>query len=171
MSDLDFIFRLAETLGPSRADIILVGGWAHRLMSLHPLATRAIEALTTRDVDLLIEPGADGLAARLQSAGFEQHMKMGDERPPVSHYQQKDNPGWFREHPARTLTPHRVSAASCLAKMIIKEITSVLTEMTAATDAVLGAVQVARSTGRPNAPLPGQISATLTGALRRYLSL
>ena len=265
MNDLDFIFRLVDTLGPSRADVIIVGGWAHRLMPLHPLATRALDVLTTRDVDLLIEPGAAGLGERLRSAGFEQHMKMGDERPPISHYLQKENPGAPVEFialekrtrkgtaPTREISgvsaqtirglelllvepwsialsdPERTAAspleiripnpisfaahklliarkrpekakrdkdvlyaydtlsifagqdavlAQCgvsvragFSRDQLKHITSILTDMTSATDAVQGAVQVARATGRPNTPLAGQISATLTGALRRYLSL
>ena len=64
-----------------------------------------------------------------------------------------------------------VSVRAGFSRDQLKRITSILADMTSATDAVQGAVQVARATGRPNMPLAGQISATLTGALRRYLSL
>ncbi len=109
MNDLEFIYQLLETLGPSRADIMIVGGWAHRLMSLHPLATRTLDVLTTKDVDLLIEPGVEGLGERLRDAGFEQRMR-GDDRPPISDYLQKSNPGApvefiAVERPSRTEQP------------------------------------------------------------------
>lgn len=44
--------RLILALGPYRSDVVLIGGWAHRLFRLHPLSQLVdFPPLLTQDVD------------------------------------------------------------------------------------------------------------------------
>ncbi len=53
MNDLAAFSRLLEALAPWRAQIVLAGGWAHRIHRLHPLAgAPSYQPLLTRDMDI-----------------------------------------------------------------------------------------------------------------------
>ena len=82
--------RLLAALEPWLDQIVIVGGWAHRLYRLHPYA-QALDypPLSTLDADvamsstLMIEE--QGIHARLLAFGFEEEF-FGDNRPPATHY-------------------------------------------------------------------------------------
>jgi hypothetical protein len=81
--------RLIDALRPWLPRLVVVGGWAHRLHRLHPLANPPLYLpLRTRDADLAfsMDAGLDGdVRWALREAGFsEEHF--GDDNPPVTHY-------------------------------------------------------------------------------------
>jgi hypothetical protein len=83
--------RLITALGPYRDHLVVIGGWAHRLSRLHPLAQPVeFPPLFTQDVDLAIGTGipqeAEVLRTRLLDAGFTERF-LGEDRPPITHYQ------------------------------------------------------------------------------------
>jgi len=76
---------------PYRADLILIGGWAHRLSRLHDLSQPLdFEALGTQDVDVAIPakvpPQEDDLG-KLYVRPDSRNVFLGEENPPVTHYQ------------------------------------------------------------------------------------
>lgn len=89
MEDLGNFARLVEAVRPWLTDLVIVGGWAHRLHRFHPLATsQQYQPLRTRDVDLafsLKAPIEGDLRAALNQAGFEEKLS-GEDTPPVTHY-------------------------------------------------------------------------------------
>jgi hypothetical protein len=82
--------KAIDALRPWRDNVVIVGGWAHRLHRLHPAATvPSYGAVVTRDADVAFDSagGLQGdIAAALQQAGFEKVLK-GEHVPPVSHFQ------------------------------------------------------------------------------------
>lgn len=101
MNDLDALARLIDALRPWLGDLVVVGGWAHRLHRLHPLAhSPSYEALRTNDVDLAFGLGAtlDGdIGSTLKAAGFHEELS-GDHEPPVSQYTLgTENRGFYAE--------------------------------------------------------------------------
>ena len=83
--------RLIHALRPYRGDLVLLGGWAHRLSRLHPLAQPVdFPPLFTQDVDLAITKrvtlGEEDLRKLLLEAGFAEKF-LGKDQPPVAHYQ------------------------------------------------------------------------------------
>jgi hypothetical protein len=89
MEDLANFARLIEAIRPWLIHVVIVGGWAHRLHRLHPLATvQKYQPLRTRDVDLafsLNAPLEGDLRAALDKAGFREELS-GEDTPPVTHY-------------------------------------------------------------------------------------
>lgn len=88
--DVQNFNRLIEALRPWLDDIVIAGGWAHRLHRHHPLAQVPDYApLMTEDTDVALptapRPGASDLRERLRAHGFQEQF-FGDERPPVTHY-------------------------------------------------------------------------------------
>jgi hypothetical protein len=72
----------------------VIGGWAHRLSRLHPLAQPVdFEPLFTQDVDLAIPPKIlpkeEDRRALLLKAGFNEHL-LGQHEPPVTRYELRD---------------------------------------------------------------------------------
>ncbi|MGN4076039.1 GSU2403 family nucleotidyltransferase fold protein [Burkholderia gladioli] len=57
MNDLEPFARLAAALAPWRDQIVYVGGWAHRLYRLHPLATAdpRYRPIATLDADIAFD--------------------------------------------------------------------------------------------------------------------
>lgn len=109
MNDLDAFARLVAALAPWQSQLVIVGGWAHRLFRHHPLAARPnYQPLLTRDADLAFANG-DHLQGSIQSAldkaGFKEDL-FGEHRPPVSHYRLGEESGGFY---AEFLTPLRGS--------------------------------------------------------------
>ena len=86
--------------------MVIVGGWAHRLLRYHPLAqTVPHEPLLTLDTDVAIpaalEVREQNLRDRLMDAGFKEKF-LGEDQPPATHYQLGAESGGFY---AEFLTP------------------------------------------------------------------
>jgi hypothetical protein len=81
--------RLVQALRPWLGHLVIVGGWAHRLHRLHPLAGKPTHApIRTRDVDVALSlraPLAGDIRDALETAGFERQF-LGSGTPPVTHY-------------------------------------------------------------------------------------
>jgi len=109
VNDLESFGRLLQAIEPWRAHLIIVGGWAHRLHRLHPLAiVPEYDPLITRDTDLAFEthaPLEGDIRAALAAGGFQEELS-GDHNPPVTHYALgEDDAGFYAEF----LTPLRGS--------------------------------------------------------------
>lgn len=81
---------LIEALRPGLDRLVIIGGWAHRLHRMHPLAQGIrYEPLMTRDADIAISAAGplpqENLRDRLLSHGFREEF-YGDIRPPVTKY-------------------------------------------------------------------------------------
>lgn len=89
MDDLRPMARLLEALRPWLGELVIVGGWAHRLHRWLPGAQApAYQPLLTRDVDLAFSttvPLDGDMGAALRAAGFREDLS-GDHTPPVSWY-------------------------------------------------------------------------------------
>jgi hypothetical protein len=101
LEDLDAFARLVTTLRPWLGQLVVAGGWAHRLHRLHPLATApAYQPLRTRDADLAFSTDAvlDGnLHAALDDAGFKEEL-FGDDAPAATHYRLgQEDAGFYAE--------------------------------------------------------------------------
>lgn len=98
--------RLADALEPWRDELVMIGGWAHRLYLLHPHAQELDHApLMTLDADVampaVLPPREQDIRQRLLDAGFTEEL-LGDDRPPATHYRLGTEPGEFY---AEFLTP------------------------------------------------------------------
>ncbi len=81
--------RLVESLRPWLDQTVVVGGWAHRLYRLHPLAQQLrYEPLATLDADIALparlKVTGDEIYQRLASNGFEAEF-VGHHKPPAAH--------------------------------------------------------------------------------------
>lgn len=89
MEDREAFARLLTALRPWLGQLVVVGGWAHRLHRLHRLATSPNHRpLRTRDTDFAFspdEPLAGDLHKALTEAGFTEEF-FGDDSPPATHY-------------------------------------------------------------------------------------
>jgi hypothetical protein len=89
MNDLEVFARLARTLAPWSAQLVYIGGWAHRIHRLDPSAnTPAHQAVFTRDTDLAFAattPIHGDIKAALAGSGFREQLS-GETKPPVAHY-------------------------------------------------------------------------------------
>jgi hypothetical protein len=86
--------RLLESLRPWLDQVVIIGGWAHRLYRLHPLAERPqYEPLATLDADVAlprrIRVAGNEIYQRLAANGFEAEF-LGHHRPPAAHYRLAD---------------------------------------------------------------------------------
>jgi hypothetical protein len=86
--------RLVESLTPWLDQVVIIGGWAHRLHRLHPLAhPLQYEPLATLDADVAlprrIRVAGDEIYQRLAANGFEAEF-LGHHRPPAAHYRLTD---------------------------------------------------------------------------------
>jgi Nucleotidyltransferase len=103
--------RLVESLTPWLDQVVIIGGWAHRLHRLHPLAQPLqYEPLATLDADVAlprrIRVAGDEIYQRLAANGFEPEF-LGHHRPPAAHYRLTDPGAQFY---AEFLTPLAGSA-------------------------------------------------------------
>lgn len=101
MEDLANFARLIEAIHPWLIHVVIVGGWAHRLYRLHPLATaQEYQPLRTRDVDLafsLHAPLEGNLRDALDKAGFREELS-GEDTPPVTrYYLGEEDAGFYAE--------------------------------------------------------------------------
>lgn len=105
MEDLRPFTKLIEALRPWLGHVVIVGGWAHRLHRLHPLAVPPqYTPLRTRDADVALSvrvPFAGDIGEALKKAGFEGHVS-GEYTPPLTEYRLGDEHGGFH---AEFLTP------------------------------------------------------------------
>jgi hypothetical protein len=98
-SDFSGFARLLIALDPWLEQIVIIGGWAHRLYRLHRRAqTLDYAPLTTLDTDIAI-PAAllfreGDIRDRLRAAGFAEEF-FGDDQPPATHYRLGDAEGGF----------------------------------------------------------------------------
>lgn len=101
MEDFAPFARLIGAVRPWLRELVVVGGWAHRLYRFHPLARPpGYLALRTRDADLAFSLDAalrGDVGAALREAGFCEDL-LGEHVPPVTHYRLgKENAGFFAE--------------------------------------------------------------------------
>src|SRR5215471_3885503 len=85
---------LVESLRPWLDQIVVVGGWAHRLYRLQPLAQQLrYEPLATLDADIALpmplKVTGDEIYQRLAANGFEAEF-LGHHKPPAAHYRLTD---------------------------------------------------------------------------------
>jgi hypothetical protein len=109
VEELGAFARVLGALRPWLGQVVVVGGWAHRLHRFHPLANPpAYQPLRTRDADLafsLDAPPRGDLGGALEKAGFTQEL-LGEHTPPVTHYRLgAEDAGFYVEF----LTPLRGS--------------------------------------------------------------
>jgi hypothetical protein len=93
--------RLLDALSPWLGDLLIVGGWAHRLYRVHPLAQSPDHgALVTRDADVALDPHArlvGDIGAALKAAGFDEEFSC-EYIPPVTEYKLgAEDQGFFAE--------------------------------------------------------------------------
>jgi hypothetical protein len=93
--------QLIEALEPWLEQVVLIGGWAHRLYRLDPRAqTLRYPPLTTLDSDiavpLKIEAKETSIRDRLVAAGFREEF-VGEDRPPATHYHLVGQGGFYAE--------------------------------------------------------------------------
>lgn len=89
MNDLAVMARLLDALRPWLTQLVIVGGWAHRLHRYHPLAhPQTYAVVRTKDADIAFSAGASlggNIAAALRKAGFREDLS-GDHTPPITQY-------------------------------------------------------------------------------------
>jgi hypothetical protein len=105
VEDFDGFARLVLALRPWLRQLVVVGGWAHRLHRFHPLAHAPRHmALRTRDTDLAFSTDAalvGDVRTALRDAGFTEEL-FGDDAPAATHYRLGDEDAGFY---AEFLTP------------------------------------------------------------------
>jgi hypothetical protein len=82
--------RLIQALNPWLHQLVVIGGWAHRLYRIHPLAQELdYPPLVTLDTDVAIPnrlpAGEANIAQRLREYDFNEDL-LGDHQPPVTQY-------------------------------------------------------------------------------------
>jgi hypothetical protein len=105
VEDFEAFSRLITALRPWLGQLVVVGGWAHRLHRFHPLAKPPAHLpLRTRDADVAFstdEALSGDIRAELNAAGFKQEF-FGEDTPPATHYRLGDEDAGFY---AEFLTP------------------------------------------------------------------
>lgn len=101
MNDLHAFAKLVQALSPWRGQLVFIGGWAHRLHSLHPQANRLdYPPVFTRDTDLAFAnkaPLAGDMRSALAAHGFTEQL-AGEFKPPAAHYiLGSDSKGFYAE--------------------------------------------------------------------------
>jgi hypothetical protein len=103
--------RLITALDPWLDQIVIIGGWAHRLYRLDPRAQKMDFApLMTLDVDIALPPKLPGRAPSIRELlaanGFEEDF-LGDDKPPATHYRLGDEAGGFLARGASSASGQR----------------------------------------------------------------
>jgi hypothetical protein len=98
VDDLNAIAQLLDALRPWHRDLVIVGGWAHRLYRFHENAAHLpYQPVRTRDADLAFgsrAPLMGDIGAALKAANFHEVLS-GEHRPPISEYRLGDEKGGF----------------------------------------------------------------------------
>jgi hypothetical protein len=105
-SEMEDFACLITALEPWSQEVVIVGGWAHRLYRLDPHAQKlGYPPLTTLDTDVAIpaqlEIKEQDIQERLTKSGFREEF-LGDDHPPATHYRLGDGQTGFY---AEFLTP------------------------------------------------------------------
>jgi hypothetical protein len=89
MNDFEAFAKLVQAVDPWRGQLIFIGGWGHRLHTLHPLASKLdFQPIFTRDTDLAFAnktPLEGDIKTALAAKGFQEELS-GDFKPPTAHY-------------------------------------------------------------------------------------
>jgi hypothetical protein len=89
MDDVGAIARLIDALRPWHSQLVIVGGWAHRLHRYLPLASPpSYLAVRTKDADIAFaadERLTGDIGTALRGAKFREELSS-DHAPPVTHY-------------------------------------------------------------------------------------
>ena len=98
---LEAFSKFIVALEPWLGEVVLVGGWAHRLYRLDPRARKLdYLPLTTLDGDVAVPPKLkkeeSTVRKRLLEAGFEEEF-VGEDRPPATHYHYGKGGGFYAE--------------------------------------------------------------------------
>lgn len=101
MNDLEAFAKLVQALDPWRGQLVFIGGWSHRLHTLHPYASPlAFQRVFTKDTDLAFHstvPLEGSIKAALIEKGFKENLS-GNARPPAAHYTLgNDSSGFYAE--------------------------------------------------------------------------
>lgn len=104
--DISGFARLITAQGPWLDQVVIIGGWAHRLYRLDPRAQKLDFApLMTLDIDVALPPNvpdrAPSIRELLVANGFEEDFR-GDDKPPATLYRLGDDAAGFY---AEFLTP------------------------------------------------------------------
>jgi hypothetical protein len=89
-TDFESFARLIDALSPWLGQVVIIGGWAHRLYRLHPSAQKPdYPPLTTLDTDIAVparlEVKKQDIHDRLIANRFQEEL-LGRHRPPAAHY-------------------------------------------------------------------------------------
>lgn len=100
-SELEPFGRLVQALDPWLNQVVIIGGWAHRLYRLDARAQNlAYPPLTTLDSDVAVPARVDvkdaSIKDRLLAAGFKEEF-VGEDRPPSTHYHLGAQGGFYVE--------------------------------------------------------------------------
>src|SRR5215472_1239772 len=98
---LEAFSKFIVALEPWLGEVVLVGGWAHRLYRLDSRARKLnYLPLTTLDGDVAVPPKLkkeeSTVRKRLLEAGFEEEF-IGEDRPPATHYHYGKGGGFYAE--------------------------------------------------------------------------
>src|SRR6266480_5603774 len=99
--ELEALSKFIGALEPWLCEVVLIGGWAHRLYRRHPLARRlAYLPLITLDGDVAVPPKLKArelsVRKRLLDAGFVEEF-VGEDWPPATHYHYGKGGGFYAE--------------------------------------------------------------------------
>jgi hypothetical protein len=100
-AELGAFARLIEALEPWLQQVVIIGGWAHRLYRLDARAQKlTYPPLTTLDSDVAVPDKIDAkeenIRQRLLAAGFQEEF-LGEDRPPATHYHLGGHGGFYAE--------------------------------------------------------------------------
>jgi hypothetical protein len=99
--EVEAFSKFIGALEPWLGEVVLIGGWAHRLYRHHPLARRlAYLPLITLDGDVAVPPKLKArelsVRKRLLDAGFVEEF-VGEDWPPATHYYYGKGGGFYAE--------------------------------------------------------------------------
>ena len=98
--ELEAFSKFVVAMEPWLEELVVVGGWAHRLYRLDPRARKlAYVPVTTLDGDVAVPPKLKkeaNVRKRLLDAGFEEEF-IGEDRPPATHYHYGNGGGFYAE--------------------------------------------------------------------------
>jgi hypothetical protein len=101
MNDFEAFAKLVQAIDPWRGQLIFIGGWGHRLHTLHPSASEVdFQPIFTRDTDLAFAnkiPLEGDIKTALVEKGFKEELS-GEFKPPTAHYTLgNDQSGFYAE--------------------------------------------------------------------------
>lgn len=100
-NDLKAFATLVQAVESWRGQLVFIGGWGHRLHTLHPKAGRLdFQPIATRDTDLAFASKVvleGDIKSALVKQGFNEQLS-GDFKPPTAHYTLgSDESGFYAE--------------------------------------------------------------------------